>query len=160
MVHDITLNYTLVLIVLTMAFTLLEFNGNKNYKNKQTTVLFILLVIHYFIWVFSFLSIIFVLYYGTKMSMTFLLVYLSTIIFIKIQWYVLENRCFLTSMVNDLVKQDDTAGFRDPIDIIFQRYPIAGESNKSKTSRDIIMDGIIITYVFIVLYTIHKKRFK
>ena len=35
-----------------------------------------------------------------------------------------------------------------------------GSNNKSKTYRDIIMDGIIITYVFIVLYTIHKKRFK
>lgn len=158
--NNITINFITFIIIFPIVFTLLEYNTNKNYKNKQTTVLFILLYIHYFIWVFSFLSIIFILYYGTKMSMAFLLVYLSAIILMKIQWYVLENKCYLTSMVNDLVKHHDNAGFRDAFDIIFQRYLIAGENNKSKTYRDIIMDGIIITYVFIVLYTIHKKRFK
>jgi hypothetical protein len=71
-------------------------------------------------------------------------------------WYAYDNKCWLTVKTNEIIGTDDNFGFRDPYDIIMNRYPVVGDNDKI-TFRDKLYYWYVYLVLGVMAYLIWKR---
>jgi len=156
--------YIFTLLLFTIICSIADFYTNKNYArvwDKKTTqeklYMILLLFIHYAIYFFIYVTLIFVILKHKTIKTKYLLLYLFILIIIPLRWYTNNEKCYITELQNKLLEIDEKCRFRDIFALLHDTY-VCDETATLK-------DNVYYYYIFfsmiyvILIISIRLYRF-
>jgi len=145
-----------IITLLSLIFSVLDLLKNKYYKEKmiesgkgKIAILAFLLFIHNAVIFYVSLSPIYIIL--TDTTIIYKLLYIVFLVFLRLHWYLNNNKCVITQLQNKLMDLDEKTGNRDPCDILFDKY----NTNKGKIYVYYIIFALTVTMV--KLYSDYKS---
>lgn len=154
--------YMYELIIFTLVFGTIELTTNKFIKkctvNKTCTnklKLNTLIYAHYALYYFLYFTVFWFIYKRIT-DVRIMILYVIFLIYTLWSWYYYDNKCFLTVWTNNIIGANNKFGFRDPLDLVYNRYSITNDPSQLNI-RDKLYYGYIYISIFTIFYIIYKK---
>lgn len=114
--------YIYTLLILSIVFSVIEFKTNKFIKEKKLRLnLLLTLFLHYLLYFCIHLTILFV-FIPNYLPTWFVQLYILFQVLVLISWFLFDNKCIITLITNKLMNISNDFAFRDPMDIIKNKY--------------------------------------
>jgi len=152
--------YLVFLTILSILFAIFEYFKNKFIKlnvKENNIGLLLTLILHYLVYFFIHLTLIFILI-PNYFSNWFILLYLFFQILVLISWLIFDNKCILTVFTNRLMKISDDFAFRDPFKILQNKYEKIKSFDDKLDYNDKFQYFFMISSIVISIYVILLKK--
>ena len=152
--------YLVFLTILSILFAIFEYFKNKFIKlnvKENNIGLLLTLILHYLVYFFIHLTLIFILI-PNYFSNWFIQLYLFFQILVLISWLIFDNKCILTVFTNRLMKISDDFAFRDPFKILQNKYEKIKSFDDKLDYNDKFQYFFMISSIVISIYVILLKK--
>ena len=150
--------YLLGILINSLIFSYLELNQNKNLKIKDKTVQLILTVAFHYIIYFYIYSTIFFVVLPQYFSFDFILAYIIFLILVLASWIIFDNKCILTILTNKMSNASENSAFRDPFDIINNKYNTVESLSNELSFRDKLYYYFIIFSILTSIFVLLNRK--
>ena len=146
-------NYLKALALFTMFFGTWEMMSNKYIKNYLTNAFFYdklhlskLIYAHYAYYFLLYFTVWWFVLMRNEAPIRWMIGFFILVGYTLWTWFYYDNKCWLTVKTNEMIGAEDNFGFRDPYDLLMDRYPVVGDSANIS-----IRDKLYYWYVYLVL---------